>query len=104
VSRTKLVRDLVPKIMQSAGVEPAVQVLPRADLLRWLLWKLEEETRELCENPSTDEIVDVFEVLRAIAQYLGTEWQEIERVRVTKAAVRGGFDTGLALEIDEEPG
>lgn len=58
------------------------------------------ETAELARAAVADraeEIADVLEVLRSIARHQGLDWDEVESLRVTKRADRGGFDNRLLL-------
>ncbi|MEV0423165.1 nucleoside triphosphate pyrophosphohydrolase [Streptosporangium canum] len=90
----KLVRDRIPDIIREHGGEPVVTVLGDADYRRALLEKLFEESTELSEAAATEvaeEIADVLEVLRAIAQVHGHEWRDIEKISEAKRAERGAF-------------
>ncbi|MFJ2034129.1 hypothetical protein [Streptosporangium sp. NPDC087985] len=90
----KLVRDRIPDIIREHGGDPVVTVLGDADYRRALLEKLFEESTELSEAPAAEvaeEIADVLEVLRAVAQVHGHEWRDIEKIAEVKRAERGAF-------------
>ncbi|GGO16772.1 phosphoribosyl-ATP pyrophosphohydrolase [Microbispora rosea subsp. aerata] len=96
----KLVRDKIPDIIRRDGREPAVSVLDEAAYREALLAKLFEEAAELRNAPIDEvpeEIADVLEVLRALAQVHGCEWRDIERLADAKRAERGGFRDRLYL-------
>lgn len=98
----KLVRDAIPQLLESEGLTPIIRVAGLDEYRRLLMAKLQEETdevREALDVPPesldipavVEEIADVMEVLFAIATDLGVERDEIEKVRIAKAAARGGF-------------
>ncbi|MFN8031863.1 MAG: nucleoside triphosphate pyrophosphohydrolase [Mycobacterium sp.] len=96
----KLVRDRIPEIIKSSGRKPEVLVLHGDELLSALLDKLEEETQELRsapENQRTEELADILEVVRALADKLGMDMTALEQVADSKRAERGSFDRGLWL-------
>ena len=60
--------------------------------------KLSEECAEYQADKSLEEMVDVLEVLYAIAAARGYSVEELERVRAEKAEKRGGFADKIFLE------
>ncbi|TKK87241.1 phosphoribosyl-ATP pyrophosphohydrolase [Herbidospora galbida] len=90
----KLVRDRIPDIIRLGGEEPTVSVLG-ADAYREALQdKLAEEAGELAEATGAEvaeELADLLEVLRAIADVHGHSWHDVERVAAEKRARRGAF-------------
>ena len=96
----KLVRDKIPDIIRRDGREPVVTVLGEAPYREALLAKLFEEAAELRDAPVEEvpeEVADVLEVLRALTQAHGYEWQDIERLADAKCAERGGLRGRLYL-------
>lgn len=96
----KLVRDGIPDIMRASGVEPIVHTLQEPEVLDALFAKLAEEAEELRSAPDAErleELADLFEVVRAIANHLGIELQAVEREAARKRHERGGFSKGLWL-------
>ncbi|HET7060408.1 MAG TPA: nucleoside triphosphate pyrophosphohydrolase [Candidatus Saccharimonadales bacterium] len=94
----KLVRDKIPDIIRADGKRLKSRVLDDAEHLEALLKKLEEEVAELAEARNTEELADVHEVLMALAGALKIEPEELEKVRLDKAAKRGGFQQKIFLE------
>lgn len=94
----KLVRDRIPEIIRADGKELKNRILDDAEHLEALLKKLEEECAELKEARNIEELADVHEVLRALADALGISHEELEKVRQDKAAKRGGFQQKIFLE------
>jgi predicted house-cleaning noncanonical NTP pyrophosphatase (MazG superfamily) len=77
-----------------------VRIVAGDELREALLCKLNEEAAELRsapENERIEELADILEVVRALAQYLGIDMAELERVAAAKRAERGGFAYGLWL-------
>lgn len=93
----KLVRDRIPTIIEERGAVPIVSTVEREERVTWLMKKLQEEVAELAETPCVEELADTLEVLRAVAEALGTPFARVEEVRRKKVAERGGFEQGLIL-------
>ncbi|MEU3712189.1 nucleoside triphosphate pyrophosphohydrolase [Streptomyces catenulae] len=90
----KLVRDEIPRIIQESGADPHWHVAGPQEYRRRLRHKLSEEVREVLgadESSAPDELADVMEVVHALAGDLGVGPEELEAIRKSKAAARGGF-------------
>lgn len=98
----KLVRDRIPEIIRADGKQLKSRILNDEEHLEVLLKKLEEECAELAEARNIEELADVYEVLRALAEALGIKPEELEKVRSDKAAKRGGFQQKIFLESVNE--
>lgn len=94
----KLVRDRIPKIIESDGKTCATETLSDARYLEMLDAKLNEELAEYQESKSLEELADLLEVLRAVVRARGWTWEQLELVRQEKAAKRGGFKKKLLLK------
>ena len=92
----KLVRDAVPEMLKSQGVDPCFRVLSHDEFLDRLKDKLQEESEEVREAHHSDEMIeelaDVLEVIHSLAAAHGIQWQSIEQKRTSKRTERGGFD------------
>lgn len=98
----KLVRDRIPEIIRTSGETPVTHVIEDDDeYLQALFDKDTEESAELRNNPSLEELADKLEVLNAIGKVLGYRPQEIELARAKKAEERGGFDARRYLEATD---
>ena len=101
----KLVRDRIPEIVAAAGQSAPKRVLTADQRLPALMDKLHEEATELSEAQTvearTEELADVFEVLRAIAAESGLDWSDIDAVAEAKREDRGGFARGYWMEFDQ---
>ena len=94
----KLVRDKIPEIIQADGKKLKSRILNDEEHLEALLKKLEEEVVELAEARNIEEMADVHEVLRALAEALKIHPDELEKVRQDKASKRGAFQQKIFLE------
>jgi predicted house-cleaning noncanonical NTP pyrophosphatase (MazG superfamily) len=97
LSRGKLVRDRIPQIIRSNGQEPIVYVAGAEEYAARLREKLTEEVAEfLASDNDPEELADILEVLFALAEQVGTDAQQLEKLRAAKAEERGGFaDRGI---------
>lgn len=93
----KLVRDRIPELIESDGNICVTEELPDVRYLEMLDIKLSEELEEYQESKSLDELADLLEVIRAVVKARGWTWEQLEQVRVNKAAQRGGFENKILL-------
>jgi len=92
MSQGKLVRDKIPQNIRSKGLEPLIYTAGSQEYDTRLRDKLREEVEEFIASDSDpEELADVLEVLYALAERAGTDRQELEKLRMAKAAERGGF-------------
>lgn len=88
----KLVRDRIPDLIRSEGLEPIVHTAGPEEYAARLRDKLREEVAEfLSSDDDLAELADVLEVVYALAENLGADRQRLEAVRAAKAEERGGF-------------
>ena len=99
----KLVRDRIPEIIENSGKTCSTSILSESEYIKMLDVKLNEELLEYQESKSMEELADLMEVVRAVAAARGSSIEEVERIRLDKAAKRGGFEKRiLLLEVQEE--
>jgi predicted house-cleaning noncanonical NTP pyrophosphatase (MazG superfamily) len=92
MSQSKLVRDKIPQIIRSKGLEPIVRVAGTEEYRDSLRDKLREEVEEfLASDDDPEELADILEVLFALAEQAGNDRQQLEKLRAAKAEERGGF-------------
>lgn len=94
----KLIRDYIPEIIAASGKTCTTETLSDADYLTMLDAKLNEELAEYQESKSLEELADLLEVIRAVVKARGYTLEELEQIRVEKAAKRGGFEKKLILK------
>jgi len=98
VKYDKLVRDLIPDIVEKAGKKPVTRFLSNTEeYLYYLDTKLAEEFGEYRENGDIEELVDMLEVIYGLAQAKGFSIEELESLRLKKRAKRGGFEQKIVL-------
>jgi len=102
----KLVRDFIPDFIRADGLEPDVEVLEGTAYEQALDAKLLEEAIEvqaaLTTEQKLEELADLEEVALARLESLGFTPEDRERVRLEKAAKRGGFAARLFLKVSKE--
>ena len=98
IVHNKLVRDRIPEIIEADGGRPIVRLLDEDDYRAALLTKLGEEAAEYQADGHPLELVDILEVVYALAAVHGLSIEQIEEQRRAKRAERGGFERRLLLE------
>ena len=93
----KLVRDLIPDIIEESGNECRTRILSDEEYLKMLDVKLDEELAEYHKDQNIEELVDLLELIQAAAIARGYTLGELESVRAEKAKKRGGFENKIFL-------
>lgn len=93
----KLVRDRIPEIIRKSGAECKTEILSDEDYLKMLEAKLDEELAEYHKDRNIEELADLLEVIRALAEANGYTADELEAIRVKKHEERGGFKEKILL-------
>jgi predicted house-cleaning noncanonical NTP pyrophosphatase (MazG superfamily) len=101
LAREKLVRDLIPDIMSREGRTPGVRVALGQELDNLLRAKVVEEAEELLSTGELSEVADIVEVIEALLRVRKTDWRTVEQLRKQKKRLRGGFEKGYVLSLDE---
>ncbi len=105
--KTKLVRDKIPEIIEfDSGEKQTYQTASASMMPALLQQKLKEETRELelAIKKGTDaeiinELADIEEVLKAIAEQNKISVSKIEKTRKEKLQKRGGFKKRIVMNF-----
>ena len=95
---SKLVRDLIPQIIEKNGELFTAHWASSEELPKLLEDKLQEEVKEYVEDKNLEELVDILEVVVALADNLGYSEEELFNKRLEKRASRGGFKEGIVLD------
>jgi predicted house-cleaning noncanonical NTP pyrophosphatase (MazG superfamily) len=103
----KLIRDKLWDIMKGRGVTIEEKDLTPDEYVYALKNKLKEESDEVFEAKTTEElkeeIADVQEVLIALCKAANSDMQEIEDIRQKKNEKKGGFNISkLCLSVNFE--
>lgn len=101
----KLVRDYFPELMKAKGREVEFDVLDSKQYSEKLMEKFNEEVEKF-RQAGTDrllsEIVDLLEVIYAIADHRGITESEVEFMRQLKKNRSGGFRKKIMLKTLSE--
>ncbi|MET3833451.1 putative house-cleaning noncanonical NTP pyrophosphatase (MazG superfamily) [Paenibacillus sp. DS2363] len=102
----KLVRDKIPHIITSSGKECRTRILDSEEYKQELRTKLQEESDEYVKAASDqealEELADMLEVIRALAEVHGANAAQLDKLRADKAEARGAFQERVYLiDVDE---
>jgi len=103
----KLVRDKIPEIIHSNGKACTTKVLNDGEYEKELKKKLKEEMTEYLsaqnKSEALEELADVLEIIHALSHIHGASIEQVEKIRVDKAQIRGGFnDMMFLVEVEDE--
>jgi|18_taG_2_1085343.scaffolds.fasta_scaffold08311_3 predicted house-cleaning noncanonical NTP pyrophosphatase (MazG superfamily) len=98
----KLVRDKIPGILSEQGKTFTVRYADEEEYKEKLKQKLQEETSEFIEEPSLEELADIFEVFSAIVDAFGYTQDELVECMGAKLDERGAFINKVILQSVEE--
>lgn len=93
----KLVRDKIPEIIIASGRQVITETLTDERYRELLDEKLSEELLEYQTDKDVEELVDLLEVIYAIASSKGFSEEQLNNLRMNKAAERGGFEKKIYL-------
>lgn len=96
-THNKLVRDKIPEIIAASGKTCTVKYLTNAEYLDALYAKLDEEMREYQESKNPEELVDLLEVIYALAAVSGLNLVDLRELYYKKAKERGQFEKKIML-------
>ena len=98
----KLVRDLIPEIIEASGKKCSVEMLNDEEYIKSIDAKLDEELAEYHKDQNLEELADLLEVIYAAAIARGYTLDDLESIRAEKAEKRGGFEKRIfLLEVEE---
>ena len=93
----KLVRDMIPSIIESNGQKPNTRILSDEEYMIALEQKLDEEVSEYHQDKNLEELADILEVVYALCENLGHSKEELQKTYEKKHAERGGFRDRVLL-------
>ncbi|MBQ4542288.1 MAG: nucleoside triphosphate pyrophosphohydrolase [Clostridia bacterium] len=97
----KLVRDKIPEIIEANGEIARCRILDKQEFKAELEKKLFEEYNEVLEsagNERVEELADMLEILKALAEVEGSNLEQVIQVAEEKAKKRGAFEKRIFLE------
>ncbi len=74
----KLVRDLIPDIIEASGNECRTRILSDEEYLKMLDAKLDEELLEYHQDQNIEELADLLELIQAATVVRGYTLEELE--------------------------
>lgn len=103
----KLVRDLIPQIIEKTGKKFSTRILDEEEYVKELKVKSKEELNEYLEaktdEEAVEELADLLEIIHALTYCHGSTPEKLEEVRKEKAAMRGGFQEKIYLiEVEDD--
>ena len=103
----KLVRDKIPQIIKASGKSPTTKILNEKEYITELRKKSQEELQEYLsaetDQEALEELADLLEIIHALAKVHSSTIEEVDKIRVEKAAKRGGFsDKVFLIEVQDE--
>ena len=103
----KLVRDLIPNVIESTGKKFSTRILDEQEYVKELRKKSQEELQEFLDATddasAIEELADLLEIIHALSKCHGADFEMVEEVRKQKAAKRGGFEERIFLiEVEDD--
>ena len=95
----KLVRDRIPELLSKDLRSRCYQLESKQEKMDFLIQKLEEEVAEYFEAYDKSELVDIIEVVYALAALHGWSQEELRTVQQRKVALRGSFSEFWVMPI-----
>lgn len=102
----KLVRDRIPEIIESKGGSYKAKLLNTKEFRRFLRKKLAEEAKELVgarKNELVNELADVLQLIKSIAELESIPFKSIESKRKKKEKKVGAFKKQIFLVWSDKP-
>lgn len=93
----KLVRDRILEIIAEHGERSVTRILNDLEYKQELKQKLHEEIEEFGQSDSIEELVDILEVVYALAATQKVSPEQLEAIRQEKRKKRGGFEKRILL-------
>lgn len=103
ITYNKLVRDKIPEIIKKENKEPQIKILNEKDYIRELIYKLNEESKEIKDvykdkEKVVEEIADVLEIIDGIINFYKIDKKQLLKIKDIKRKERGGFKKKLYLK------
>jgi predicted house-cleaning noncanonical NTP pyrophosphatase (MazG superfamily) len=103
VKLPKLVRDKISDEIRREGRIPVISVADDDSYSDWLVRKLREELSEFLAARDPVELVDIYEVVRALWALAGRP-ESLEEAAAAKREARGGFEGRIVLDTIQDGG
>ncbi|MGE8037272.1 nucleoside triphosphate pyrophosphohydrolase [Lysinibacillus sp. NPDC093692] len=105
----KLVRDLIPQVIEARGKTCNIRILEQSEHLEEIKVKMQEEALEFQKATSPkeaiEELADILELVHTAIQMYDVSYKQLKEIRTQKKRQRGGFSKGIYLiEVKDEEG
>lgn len=97
----KIVRDNIPEIMKENSKNATFTIAKKDQIQDLLRAKLHEELNEYLLEGNVEELVDIIEVIYALAKCHGYTEEEVAKIRNQRIEERGKYEKGIVLEKTE---
>ena len=87
----KLVRDKIINIIKEEGRQPEFYVADDHEMKIRIAQKIKEELEEFEQNPSIEELADLYEVFLSLIRVYGFEFDGVIKEADKKRAKKGAF-------------
>ena len=98
ITHNKLVRDLIPQIIERGGKKAKFTKIIGLKLNEALVEKLSEEGQEFLEEMDIEELADLLEIVHALINLNDFQLEDVEQIRKSKQEQKGAFKEGFFLE------
>ena len=98
MKQNKLIRDKIPEIIESKKESAKIHIAGDREYSEKLAEKLQEEVSEFSASKDSEELLDVLEVVYAIAKLNGIDEKTLNLKRKKKAEEKGKFDKRIILD------
>ena len=98
ITHNKLVRDLIPQIIERDGKKAKFTKIIGLKLNEALVEKLSEEGQEFLEEMDIEELADLLEIVHALINLNDFQLEDVEQIRKSKQEQKGAFKEGFFLE------
>ncbi|TKC19129.1 nucleoside triphosphate pyrophosphohydrolase [Robertmurraya kyonggiensis] len=97
----KLIRDGIPEIIEKSGKSFSTSILNNLDYIKELRKKSFEELQEYMDATSDgdalEELADLLEIIYALSECHGGDFNKVEEIRKQKADKKGRFQKKIFL-------
>lgn len=94
----KLVRDKIPEIIRLQTQKPIFHIASEHEYKQKIFEKLYEEINEFKNEPSEEELADIYEVLNSLCVVFNIDKLKANRILIKKKNKHGGFSNKIILE------
>ncbi|MEM4605659.1 MAG: nucleoside triphosphate pyrophosphohydrolase [Candidatus Pacearchaeota archaeon] len=96
--KEKLVRDKVPEIIEKEGKKAVFRKANDGEYWTMLKVKLREEVEDFLANPIEEGLVDIYEVMNAIYDFMNVKKENLKELAEKKREEKGSFKERVVLK------